>query len=280
MIDSDLRPPERLFPESQEMLCPRCLYNLRGLLEQRCPECGEPFDPQRLDILRGHVQGVASAWETLGGRRGFVQTWWAVATQPRRFAAGFPGWHHEDRAVCYSAVCYLLAMTPIVCGWIALLAAHPDRSLAALLWGSLAAPAVGMTVCEVATSAILAAVVRPFYPRRAYHFWRGLTHYTSGFACITGALVGGMMLVSAALDAAAGSGFMHPWRHDAWEALFLFGLCSIAAVYVWWVVTLGIMIFERSQPGARRVLAGAAPVAGSLAGILSGGVVGWMCIFP
>lgn len=279
MVDSGTEPSRSLFPDSQEMLCPRCLYDLRGQVEQRCPECGEAFDPQRLDILRGHVQGVASAWETLGGRRGFLQTWRAVATDPRRFAAEFPGWHAEDRAVGYSAVCYLLAMTPMVCGWVALLAVEPSRIAADLLFGSLAAPAVGMTACEMATAAILAAIVRPFYPRRAYHFWRGLTHYTSGFSCITGALIGVMMLIDAAVIA-AGAGFMHTWGYDVHSALFFLGLSLIVGVYGWWVVTLGVMIFERSQPGVRRILACAAPLVGSVAGVFLGGVVGGMCILP
>ncbi|MCC7290761.1 MAG: hypothetical protein IT449_01720 [Phycisphaerales bacterium] len=281
MVDSGIQPSRALFPDSQEMLCPKCMYNLRGLLEQRCPECGEPFDSQRLDILRGNVQGIASAWETSGGRRGFVQTWWAVATEPRRFAAGFPGWHVEDRAVGYSAMCYLLAMTPIVCGWVALLAVDPvSRRATELLFVSLAAPAIGMPVCEMTTAAILAALVRPFYPRRAYHFWRGLTHYTSGFSCITGALVGAMMLIDAALHTAASSRFMGSGSPDAQGALLLLAMISIAVVYGWWVDTLGIMIFERSQPGARRILACAAPLVGTVVGAFLGGVVGAMCILP
>jgi hypothetical protein len=33
--------------------CPQCSYNLRGLVEPICPECGERFDPQRvLDHVR------------------------------------------------------------------------------------------------------------------------------------------------------------------------------------------------------------------------------------
>ncbi len=28
--------------------CPRCAYNLRGLNEPRCPECGSPIDPEWL----------------------------------------------------------------------------------------------------------------------------------------------------------------------------------------------------------------------------------------
>ena len=30
------------------ILCPSCEYDLTGLREHRCPECGEPFDPDRL----------------------------------------------------------------------------------------------------------------------------------------------------------------------------------------------------------------------------------------
>ncbi|MFW6058614.1 MAG: hypothetical protein ACODAQ_00445 [Phycisphaeraceae bacterium] len=30
------------------LTCPSCGYDLRGLTAQRCPECGEPFDPRTL----------------------------------------------------------------------------------------------------------------------------------------------------------------------------------------------------------------------------------------
>jgi hypothetical protein len=32
----------------QDVPCPRCGYNLRGLVEPRCPECGLVFDPERV----------------------------------------------------------------------------------------------------------------------------------------------------------------------------------------------------------------------------------------
>jgi len=34
------------------LFCPQCDYNLTGLVEHRCPECGTPFDPERLRVLQ------------------------------------------------------------------------------------------------------------------------------------------------------------------------------------------------------------------------------------
>src|SRR3954468_19436061 len=40
-------------PPDQDVLCPLCGYNLRGLPEARCPECGGQFDwPDLLDPTR------------------------------------------------------------------------------------------------------------------------------------------------------------------------------------------------------------------------------------
>lgn len=49
--------PDRLdpaqFPEDEfPVYCMQCGYELRGLAESRCPECGEPFDRGRLLVLQ------------------------------------------------------------------------------------------------------------------------------------------------------------------------------------------------------------------------------------
>lgn len=54
MNDPSLEPTHTAAPAGQaiydvDVPCPRCEYNLRGLTQPRCPECGQMFDP--LEVL-------------------------------------------------------------------------------------------------------------------------------------------------------------------------------------------------------------------------------------
>jgi predicted amidophosphoribosyltransferase len=46
MTQEDLAPPT--------MYCRRCSYALVGLSENRCPECGQPFDPANRRTFLSH----------------------------------------------------------------------------------------------------------------------------------------------------------------------------------------------------------------------------------
>lgn len=43
----DVPPEGTPLPETLHLRCPECNYNLTGLKEWRCPECGERFNPYR-----------------------------------------------------------------------------------------------------------------------------------------------------------------------------------------------------------------------------------------
>ena len=57
------------------MRCISCGYNLQGLTDHRCPECGQAFDPNDVTTFRGNphvidgklcLKGSLVAWAVLG----------------------------------------------------------------------------------------------------------------------------------------------------------------------------------------------------------------------
>lgn len=70
-------------PLEDDLLCPGCGYNLRGLTEHRCPECGEDFGPAALSE-------TALPWthrRRIGRVRAYLQTVGMATFHPRRLAA-------------------------------------------------------------------------------------------------------------------------------------------------------------------------------------------------
>lgn len=50
-------------------VCARCGYDLRGLVEPRCPECGTPFDPSLLRDGLGEQAGIPGGAKPGSDRR-------------------------------------------------------------------------------------------------------------------------------------------------------------------------------------------------------------------
>ena len=64
-----------------DIQCRYCGYNLRGLAEARCPECGNAFDPDDIAICK-------VPWlhrRRIGRWTAYFQTAWMVTISPRRF---------------------------------------------------------------------------------------------------------------------------------------------------------------------------------------------------
>lgn len=54
-------------PDEPARLCPGCSYRLDGLLENRCPECGRPFDPTDPGTFRIDQRSNRWGWNMLLG---------------------------------------------------------------------------------------------------------------------------------------------------------------------------------------------------------------------
>jgi hypothetical protein len=69
---------------AEDLLCPLCGYNLRGLSESRCPECGFKFTWQ--ELIEAEKTSHVYLFEYGKGRniRTFWKTYWRTC-QPRRF---------------------------------------------------------------------------------------------------------------------------------------------------------------------------------------------------
>lgn len=87
--------PSSLPANADEVLCPLCEYNLRGLTDARCPECGAKFDWEELRdpsrrlhpyLFEHHPErNIRSFWRTLIGGLRPRQFWTTLyPTQPSR----------------------------------------------------------------------------------------------------------------------------------------------------------------------------------------------------
>jgi hypothetical protein len=84
-------------PEDSRPLCEKCGYSLRGLAKNRCPECGQAFDPNDALTFRTRLQPRTILWrlDTPPGRLSygfavlFLAIIWYAASVPGDRLGGF-----------------------------------------------------------------------------------------------------------------------------------------------------------------------------------------------
>lgn len=59
----------KLSEEEFPVICPKCDYQLRGLPDGKCPECGKPFERARLLVEQYIRPWVGSSWRSTFRRR-------------------------------------------------------------------------------------------------------------------------------------------------------------------------------------------------------------------
>ncbi|MCH7872501.1 MAG: zf-TFIIB domain-containing protein [Planctomycetes bacterium] len=98
-------------PEDAGLHCPGCHYNLTGLSEDRCPECGRDFDRAELRRLK-HGPSWIGFESAAGWRRvpAFGLTWLTVMFAPWVFARQARGHIGLPHALLFGVVCFAFTL--------------------------------------------------------------------------------------------------------------------------------------------------------------------------
>jgi hypothetical protein len=243
------------------LACPTCEYDLRASDGPNCPECGTRFDKERLREWWTVTQRV-TPWEREPSIAAFVATWIGVLMWPAKFARRFPPLHDSPRATQFTLICYaigavilLLGSAATGTGWIGPLAAG----------GGLA----GVATCEFLLAAVLALLGRPTgipSTGRRYHLWRGMCHYTSAFAVLSGAWGAAALSLERAFRL---------WGY--WDEILFVAIPG--AILIWWWACVAVMVCVRSR-GVIRACIGvfSVPICGAI-GVFAGYFAAILLVF-
>ncbi|MBN1342862.1 MAG: hypothetical protein JXQ73_09300 [Phycisphaerae bacterium] len=224
-----------------DLQCPYCDYNLTGLPEDRCPECGEPFDRAALIELLRHPDRPLPFGLEGQTDPSYAGIFVAGLFRPGRLGRELPAAPHVGSAVFYG-----LAIRLISVFLFALLLAIPSSGeyFFLFLLFALFVSATGYA-CESVLAWLLASSIAPQgVPRsRRYRFWRTLCHCLSTH-------------VACALVLAGAAGIGLAWARSGRSPTFLYAFYGIPAVMlIWWWLCLARAITQRSLPSAWRTVA-------------------------
>jgi hypothetical protein len=218
-----------------DLACPCCDYNLRGLTESRCPECGEPFDRQRL-----HEWAMTANLPLLFTRSGrpypYKSMMMIALLAPSLLGRELPPAADVDEArrhgrrMRWGGIIVFGALTLtwfLTTGeWVL-----PIVAIAIMVPVSFAAT----LLCEALTAALLARFVKPLHDQnqagQPTRFWRSLCYCLSAHFPLT----------------CLGIGLMN--------CMGGIGALAIIVSFVWWWLGIGRAVWARSLPSAGRVVA-------------------------
>ncbi len=238
-------PPPANPPQSEGLFCPNCEYDLTGLTEPRCPECGEPFDNEEL-IHWGRLQQQTDAPLLIDGTTGppaILRIFRDSLFHPVRLARQISPAAGIDMATGYSLATRVVAGAILfLFGAMAVGPSPGDIGIAVLVMPMMVC---GVSVgCEIPLALVLSKTLEPrMVPaRRRYRFWRTLCQLYSGHLVITCLLTGFWALfLSLSFDSAV----------DERDVMMIFAPLCVACS-VWWWINLGIAVAVRGGTSSPR----------------------------
>lgn len=218
------------------MRCPICEYNLTGVVEDRCPECGRRFNRKRLAALAAGGSAPIPVWDErerpLSARFATMclLTWF----RPARVGRTFPQRYSIRSARRFRA---LVVLAGTIGAGLVLNLAEPRTEFIGAMFVGLVGGVGGAVVFERLFAAVLAGFVAPRSPSQVKdtsESWHGLVGMFRTFG-----------LLEALAAAAALRLTQTPWFSAA------AGL-TVAAIYVipfWWAAALSSAV--AAKPGLR-----------------------------
>lgn len=250
--------PVANIPADSGLRCPQCEYNLTGLTESRCPECGEAFDPDELRRILAGEPGAIPGWDDRGpgGTPGrFFRVCWMTWFHPSEFGRRFPATFDSVSAARFGVLARLVAAAPFLSLCVFGVYASPEPFFEAFLQYAVGALSVGAIVsigslsCEIVVATALevlvtkrTAVAGPRGPSTVSASWWGFVGLHSTFLVIAVAVCSAAIwFTRAALPA------------NASPEPAILPAAAVAVGWWWWSLARGILV--RTRPGTGRIVA-------------------------
>jgi hypothetical protein len=266
--------PYELLPRDEGLRCLACGYNLTGLADERCPECGEVFDPEALRAALSGRTAPVPGWDdgSASWPVAFVNTCLLTWISPTRFGRQFPARHVRRYGMLFRIISLAaaLAVYSIVC--VLVRAANgtlgPDWLMTIVIPPGVM---VGALLCEVMLASVFTATMRRacLGPSAGglgrFVSWRGLVGFFRSFLIVSAVLITPWY---ALLSSVPGP--------DTQDLLVLLWASIIVAILLWWH-NLMRAAMAASLPGPGRIIACLAVPVAAVAAIFIGFVTSFIC---
>jgi len=226
-----------------DLFCPHCDYNVRGTPEDRCPECGNHFNRERL--IRWSTERDLPLSFTRSDnpdQDGLVLT--DSLTRPGRLARQLPPMAYKPSATTYG---WAMRGTGVFVIFMAAAIMSYNATGYALLFSIGAV--IGTLFCETIIALLLARLVKPLaVPTGAeYRFWRTLCACFSTYFPISCAVV--LFLPHIIIEMADPAAARDP---SVMVCLQLAVMAVPVLMILWWWVALAKAIAARGQASSGR----------------------------
>jgi hypothetical protein len=227
-----------------DLPCPLCDYNLRGLIEERCPECGEAFDRAALrDWALARDAPVGADWR--GNRLSLWQIWLACLFEPARVGQSLPPFPATRNLARYTLITRGVSVLAVITMTLfATLTQGAWPPLLLILPLFCAIPVVVSRLCEAGIAVLLSFFVEPrsVPPWHRYPFCRALCACFSSHFPLSCAIAVTALVLDSVCDIS----------HRIFAETGRLAIISVAAVSLWWWWGLARAITTRTNPSAVR----------------------------